>query len=214
MIISFDMDGTLADMQFDKTIWFTEIPKLYAQKKGINFEEAKNFCSSEYNKIGDEDLRWYDVRYWLKHFKLENDWKTFIDDLKHHIKLYPETIEVLEDLSKNHKLIVISNAPRQFLDLKIEIEGISKYFYKVFSVTTDFKKIKKTEEVYKKICEILEIQPKDLIHIGDHYKFDFKIPQKIGIKSFYLDRKEEKLKEEGVVKNLKEFKEKISLELY
>lgn len=37
----------------------------------VSFEKAKEACMKEYNKIGDEDLRWYDVKYWLEHFSLK-----------------------------------------------------------------------------------------------------------------------------------------------
>lgn len=212
MIISFDMDGTIADMNFDKILWFEEIPKLYAQKNKLSFEKAKEACFKEYCKIGEEDLRWYDVKYWLEHFELKKEWQNLLNDLKHHIKLYPESKEIIKELSKEHKLIIISNAPREFLNLKIEVESINDYFDRIFSITSDFKTVKKKEDIYKEICEILKIKSEELVHIGDHYKFDYQIPRKIGVKAYYLDRKGKK-KGKHVVKNLKEFKEKISLEL-
>lgn len=52
-----------------------------------------------------------------------------------------------------------------------------------------------------------------MVHIGDHYKFDYLVPRKIGVKAYYLDRKKEK-KGEYIVHNLKEFKEKISQEIF
>ena len=71
MIISFDMDGTIADMNFDNAIWFVEIPTLYSQKHNISFEKAKKICTAEYGRVGDEDLRWYDIKFWLEHFELK-----------------------------------------------------------------------------------------------------------------------------------------------
>ena len=211
MIISFDMDGTIADMNFDNTIWFKEVPTLYAKKHKISFEKAKKACKKEYDRIGSEDIRWYDVKYWLEHFELKQDYRTFLQGLKKHIKLYPEAKEVIKELSKKHKVIIISNAPRAFLDLKIEVESIKDHFDRIFSVTSDFGKVKKEENIYKEICKILKIKPKELIHIGDHYQFDYQIPKRAGIKAFYLDREGEK-KGKHIVKNLKEFKEKISQE--
>lgn len=32
MIISFDMDGTIFDTNFDDVLWFEEIPRLYAEE--------------------------------------------------------------------------------------------------------------------------------------------------------------------------------------
>jgi putative hydrolase of the HAD superfamily len=47
-----------------------------------------------------------------------------------------------------------------------------------------------------------------MIHIGDHFEFDYLIPQQLGIRSFYLDRKEER-KGSNVVNDLKVFMKKL-----
>lgn len=206
------MDGTIADMDFENNLWLKEIPKLYAEKHKISIKEAKKVVFSEYRKVGDEDLRWYDVKYWLEHFELKKDFQQLVNDLKHHIKLYPESKDIIKGLSRKHKLIIISNAPRAFLDLKIEVESIKDYFDRIFSITSDFKMIKKGENVYKEICKILKIKPEELMHIGDHYKFDYQVPRKLNIKAYYLDRKG-KRKGKYIVRSLKEFKERISQEL-
>ncbi|MDP2908425.1 MAG: HAD family hydrolase [Nanoarchaeota archaeon] len=211
MIISFDMDGTIFDTNFDDVLWFEEIPRLYAEENKISFEKAKEACMKEYSRVGDEDLRWYDVKYWLEHFGLKKEFRHMMNDLKHRVKLYPEAKEVIKELSKEYKLIVISNAMREFTDIKMEVESVKDYFDRVFSVTTDFGIVKKEESVYREICKILKVKPQELVHIGDHYKFDYEIPRKAGIKAYYLDRKGEK-EGENIVKDLKEFKEKISQE--
>lgn len=212
MIISFDMDGTIADMNFDHILWLEEIPKLYAEKNKVSFEKAKELCWKEYCKVGDEDMRWYDVKYWLEHFGFKKEWQHLMNDLKHHIKLYPESKEVIKELNKKHKLIIISNATREFLNMKIEAESLKDYFDRIFSVTSDFGRLKKEGNIFKEICKLLRIKPQEMIHIGDHYKFDYLVPRKIGINAYYLDRKKEK-KGKYIVHNLKEFKEKISQEL-
>ena len=134
-----------------------------------------------------------------------------MNDLKHHVKFYPEAKDVIKELSRKHKLIVISNAPREFLDMKINIESIKDCFDRIFSVTSDFGVVKKKGDVYKEICKILNIKPEEMVHIGDHYKFDYQVPREIGIRAYYLDRNDEK-KGRYIVKNLEEFKERIAKE--
>lgn len=208
MIISFDLDGTLFDMDFEETLWREEIPKLYAEKHKISFEDAKKIVFSAYSEIDDEDLRWYDIDYWLKKFELGKPWEEIVKDLKHKVRMYPEAKPVLEELKRKYPLIVVSNAPHKFIKVKIEVESVHKYFKKIYSVTSDFKMVKKHGNVYQKVCEDLKISPEEMIHIGDHYKFDYEVPKHIGIKSFYLDRKKEK-KGNDIVHSLEEFKEKI-----
>jgi FMN phosphatase YigB (HAD superfamily) len=117
--------------------------------------------------------------------------------------LYSPECEITD--CKDYRLIISSNAPREFLE--IEIEKIERYFHHIFSAPSDFKQIKKTD-FYRSICDILKIEPAEMVHVGDHRVYDFIVPGEIGIFSFYLDRKGEK-HDELIVKNLKEFKVKI-----
>jgi FMN phosphatase YigB (HAD superfamily) len=45
------------------------------------------------------------------------------------------------------------------------------------------------------VCEILNVKPQAVVHIGDHWVFDFINPRKIGITAYYLDRAQETGKE-------------------
>ena len=58
------------------------------------------------------------------------------------------------------------------------------------------------------ICQILNILPIEIVHIGDHKEYDFIVPKKIGINAFYLNRKK-KCNNYYYVKDLKEFEEKL-----
>ncbi|PJB21973.1 MAG: hypothetical protein CO114_02500, partial [Euryarchaeota archaeon CG_4_9_14_3_um_filter_38_12] len=43
-------------------------------------------------------------------------------------------------------------------------------------------------EFYLKLLESLRVSKDEIIHVGDHYEFDYLVPKRIGIKSFYVDR--------------------------
>jgi putative hydrolase of the HAD superfamily len=208
-ILSFDLDGTIITKKFVDTVWLEGIPKLYAAKNSISIEDAKRYILSEYNKIGDSRIEWYDIRYWFKKFNLGNNWQKLLESYKNEIELYPEVVPVLENLSKKCKLILSSNAKREFIDIELRESKIGKYFSQVFSSTSDFNIVKKTGEFYERICNILRIEPSEMIHIGDHKEFDYIIPRKLGVKPFYLDR-EGKEKGDFVVKDLNDFQNKIS----
>ena len=68
--------------------------------------------------------------------------------------------------------------------------------------------VKKVTDFYQMICQKLNINPVEMIHIGDHEEFDYRIPQSLGIKSFYLNRKKTS-QGEFIVYNLKEFEKRI-----
>jgi hypothetical protein len=50
-IVSFDVSGTLIDFNYVEHVWNEAIPQLYARKKGISYEESKDYVLSEYDRI-------------------------------------------------------------------------------------------------------------------------------------------------------------------
>jgi putative hydrolase of the HAD superfamily len=212
-VISFDLDGTLVTDVFSQIVWHQGIPELYAKKHGRGLDEAKSLIFKEYSKVGDKAIEWYDIKYWLQFFDIDCNWEMLLGKFKDRIDIYPEVPDVLSSLSKTYQLIITSNAAREFLDAEIEETNIAVYFDHIFSATSDFKEVKKTEAFYLKICNLLHINHTQIIHVGDHLEFDYLIPQKLGIRSFYLDRKGEK-KGANIVKDLKEFEKKLKKNPY
>jgi FMN phosphatase YigB (HAD superfamily) len=186
--ISFDMDGTLIDPEFTDWVWGHGIPTLYAGKKGISFEESKAFVEGEYRKVGEEAIEWYDIKYWFQFFQLEMDWKILMERYIDKINVYPDVNHILARLKDRFSLILTSNAGREFIDIELKATGLGMYFDRIFSATSDFGEVKKTIGFYHRICQILGARPLEVVHVGDHYDFDYLIPQKLGIRAFYLDR--------------------------
>jgi putative hydrolase of the HAD superfamily len=145
-IISFDMDGTLVDAEFTDWVWGHGIPTLYAEEVGIPFEEAKTFVVNEYLKVGESAIEWYDIKYWFQFFQLEESWKRLMERYTDKIKVYPDVNDILERLSSRSLLVLTSNAGREFIDMEMEATGLGRYFYRIFSATSDFGKVKKTSD--------------------------------------------------------------------
>ena len=186
--ISFDMDGTLIDPVFTDYVWGQGIPTLYAEKVGLPFEAAKAFIEKEYRKVGEGAIEWYDIKYWFRFFQLEQSWKVLMKQFVDKINVYPDVNHILERLKDKFQLILTSNAGREFIEIELEATGLGKYFDQIFSATSDFREVKKTIEFYQRICQILGVSPQEIVHIGDHYEFDYLVPRRLGIRAFYLDR--------------------------
>lgn len=201
-VISFDVDGTLVDSSFADRVWLEGVPALYARKYGTDLETAQRILMKEYEKVGQDDLRWYELRYWFDYFELEGTPRTFLQHYKDEIKIYEEVPEVLGRLSKKYRLIVASNAHRDFLSLTLP--RIEVYFDHIFSVTSDFRLARKYEEFYLKILRQLQVSPGELVHVGDELRFDYEVPLQVGINALFLDRKGGK-----GLKDLREVEEKI-----
>jgi putative hydrolase of the HAD superfamily len=187
-VISFDLDGTLVEPEYNEWVWGVGIPQLYAEKRRMSFDDAKEVVEGEYRKVGDGSLEWYDIKYWFNFFQLNGHWKPLLNRFSHKIKTYPEVSKVLQDLSPNYNLIIISNAAREFIDIEVEVAELRRYFSRIFSATSDFGEIKKTAEFYGRICQLLGISFQEIAHVGDHWEFDYLVPKGRGIKAFHIDR--------------------------
>lgn len=206
--LSFDLDGTLVIPRFINLVWDYGIPNLYAKKNEIDFEAAKALVTKEYQIIGEERIEWYDIKYWFRYFDLDESWEALLYEFKDEIDVYPEVPQVLERLSKIYNLVITSNATREFIDVEMEVSGLRSYFGRIFSATSDFKLVKKTPEFYLAVCDILKVEPKELVHIGDHWDFDYLTPKSLGINAFYVDR-EGRRGGDSVIGNLMELEEKL-----
>jgi HAD superfamily hydrolase (TIGR01549 family) len=209
-IVSFDLDGTLTDISFVDSVWLEGMPRRYALKNDVPFEVAKGRVMSEYGKVGREKLDWYDLGYWIRRFGLDVSPEEVLSSFQHRIMVYPEVHDVLEMLrDMGFRLIIVTNARREFADLELEKTKILPYFERVFSSTSDFGLIKNSVSVYRKVCSICDVLPSEVVHVGDDSCFDFDVPSKLGIISFYLDRTG-KHSGEFVVSSLKELSQKLA----
>lgn len=208
-VVSFDLDGTLVNFRFVDSVWFEGIPRLYSAKKSISFDGAREVVKREYDRVRKERLEWYDLHYWIKKFGLKIDGKELLRKFENRIETYPEAPEVLEQLKrKGFRLIVVTNARREFAELELEKAKIESYFEHVFSSTSDFGMVKKTVDLYQIVCDLLEISPRELVHVGDDQNFDFAVPRRLGILAFHLDRSG-KNKGEHVIYSLEELDRKL-----
>jgi putative hydrolase of the HAD superfamily len=207
-IISFDFDGTIAKHTFADAFWLEGVPALYAKHHHVDVEAAKKYLFEEYDKIGDNRIEWYDPEYWFDRFDLQADWKKMLLQYRENVEVYPEVPSVLKRLSASYLLIVSSNAKKEFIDVQLKQSKLSDYFDRIFSSTSDFHTVKKVTDFYAMICKKLRIQPEEMIHVGDHKEFDYLSPQKLGITSYYLDRKKNTTGLH-IVSDLKEFETNI-----
>lgn len=207
-IISFDMDGTLVDPEFTDWVWGHGIPTLYAEKAGLPFDEAKDFVVKEYLKVGEGAIEWYDIKYWFRFFQLGENWKGVMESYADKIKVYSDVHPLLECLRDSYPLVLTSNAGREFIHMEMEATGLDKYFDRIFSATSDFGEVKKTAAFYQKICRILDATPQEIVHVGDHYEFDYVVPGSLGIRAFYLDRSDGQ-RGEFIISDLRDLEKRL-----
>jgi len=205
-ILSFDLTGTISTYRFSDSVWFEGLPQIYAERKAISLEAAKEYLKKNYDEVGDRTVEWYDIKYWFNRFKLGNDWKQLLENSSPNIEFYPEVKDMLTKLSRRYDLVLVTNASREFVDIEtLEIEG---YFQRIISSVSDFGEVKKTPEFYARACHLLRKEPQELTHIGDHWQFDFVAPRELGMNAFYLDRTGE-LDGKYIIHDLSELEAKL-----
>ena len=186
-VVSFDVDGTLVSQGFADCVWLRGIPEAYATKHELSFEDAFELVKREYDTIGENRIEWYNIRFWLRKFNLKIPYETLFERYEAEVKIYAEVENVLKTLKDaGYVLVVNSNAATEFVEF--QIQPIRKYFSHVFSATSDFGELKKSNGHYARVCEILAVKPQEVVHTGDHFVFDFLNPRRIGITAYYLDR--------------------------
>ena len=210
-IISFDLDGTLTTQEFVDAVWRVGIPTQYAKQQSVSLEKAQEAIFRLYDTMGDNELNWYDLPFWIRYLKLDVTPEQLLSQSRNLIALFPDVLPALSFLHECYDLIIISNANRMFLDQEVSATGIGRFFKKIFSATSDFGRVKREKEIYQKVCDVIGVLISDIIHVGDHREFDFNAPRKIGMQAYFLDRSRN---ETGphVVHDLDEFVKIISIE--
>lgn len=206
-IISFDMEGTLATPDFSNAVWHEGVPALYAEAHGLEFNEARKIVTAKYNEIGDQRPEWYDIKYWFQLFGL-SDHRALMERYRSLICYYADAKEILQYFALRYNIVVVSSSTREFLPYLLNgLDGFSndgKGFMRVFSSISDYGSLK-TPDFYLKVCQELEIEPDEMVHIGDSFRFDYLNPLEVGIKAFYLDR-EKKVSNPQSLKSLADLK--------
>ena len=195
-IFSFDMDGTLIEIEWVNHVWGVALPKLYAQENNINLKKAHRILQEEYDKVGSENTNWYKLEYWFDKFNLKKNYRELLLENRDRIKMYGDAKSVLKKLSEKMKTIIITtNASREFIEFGLPIIERCGVISKIYSSVSDFQLIKNDVRFYEQVCADLKKRGmieknSDVVHIGDDLEADFIVPRSVGINAIYLDRNE------------------------
>jgi len=107
-------------------------------------------------------------------------------------KLYPEAIEVLEQLSPRFQLAVVSNFDGR-LRMILEHLGISKFFSYVF-VSSEIGADKPDPEIFLQALKFMKLRPNEALHVGDDPERDWKAASAAGLLVFKLERRKNSLR--------------------
>jgi putative hydrolase of the HAD superfamily len=101
-------------------------------------------------------------------------------------KLYPEVLDVLEQLRERFQLAVISNFDGR-LRLILQNLGISKYFPNVF-ISSELGADKPDPEIIRRALKLMHLDAKEVLHVGDDPERDWKAAKAAGLSVLKLER--------------------------
>jgi putative hydrolase of the HAD superfamily len=101
-------------------------------------------------------------------------------------KLYPEVLDVLEQLRERFQLAVISNFDGR-LRLILQNLGISKYFARIL-ISSELGADKPDPEIFRRALKVMHLNATEVLHVGDDPERDWKAAKEVGLSVFQLDR--------------------------
>ena len=108
-------------------------------------------------------------------------------------ELYPEVREVLEELWPRFQLVVISNFDGR-LRLILQHLAVSKFFSQIF-ISSELGADKPDPEIYRRAVRLMDLQPNEVLHVGDDRQRDWEAATAAGLSVFCLDRPRNSLRD-------------------
>lgn len=126
-----DMDGTLLDLHFDNHFWLQHLPQRYAELHGISRELADAELLPLFHAQAGQ-LNWYCTDFWSRELALPiRDLKREVAEL---IALRPDADTFLAAVrAAGKRVVLITNAHRDSLSLKLERIELAPYFDRLIS---------------------------------------------------------------------------------
>ncbi|MEM8561274.1 MAG: GMP/IMP nucleotidase [Pseudomonadota bacterium] len=159
-----DMDGTLLDLHYDNYFWMHHLPKVYASKRGLSVSESETYLQSRFHS-GTGTLQWYCLDHWSR--QLDIDIPMLKRELQHMITLRPFVAEFLTQLRASNKdLVLVTNAHRKTLEIKMEKVDITHWFDRVV-VSHDLSAPKEDVAFWHRLQALHPFDPKLTLLIDD-----------------------------------------------
>lgn len=190
--IVFDLDDTLYDeieycrSGFDM-VGQTLADKISSTSKERFFEALwEQFTSGNHTKTFNAALEKLNVSY---DDKLIKEMITVYRNHEPKLSLPDDSADILEKLSGNYTLAMLTDGFLPAQRLKVQALGIEKYFkFIVYTEELGREFWKPSPVGFEKIMESLNVEPQQMVYIADNEVKDFIAPNRLGIRTIKLIR--------------------------
>ena len=159
-----DMDGTLLDLHYDQHFWLEHLPQRYAEVHGVSRADADKTLKPLFERTAGQ-LQWYCLDFWSAELNLS------VRDLKleiaHMIALRPDADTFLAAIKRAGKrVIMITNAHRDALSIKLERIELAPYFERLIS-SHDYGFAKENQQFWNALQADIHFDPSRSLFIDD-----------------------------------------------
>jgi len=141
--------------------------------------------------------------------------KTYWNSEFNQLAAYPEALELLDSIKSNFKSVLITQGTFMQQNKKIDSLGIRDYFDHII-----IPKIGEKKDSFEEVLNSLEINPQEIIVVGDRIDNEIKIGNELGMKSVrllrgkyrFLEPRTENEKPDFEIKNLRELFDLLNLQ--
>ncbi len=160
-----DMDGTLLDLNFDNYFWLEYLPQRYAEKFGIDPQQARRDIYAKTRAL-EGTLEWYSTSYWSE--ALGIDVVALKHEVRHRVKEMPHCHEFLDQLKAAGKdIVMVTNAHHDSLQLKMDKTGLAHKFDRLITVH-EFSLPKERTECWDEVQKIHPFERQRSLLIDDN----------------------------------------------
>ncbi|MDE1168525.1 MAG: GMP/IMP nucleotidase [Pseudomonas sp.] len=159
-----DMDGTLLDLHYDNHFWLEHLPQRYAEVHGVSRAMAELEMRPLFEKNAGL-LNWYCLDFWSAELRLPvRELKLETADL---IALRPDADTFLAAIKQAGKrVILITNAHRDSLSVKMERIQLAPYFERLIS-SHDYGYPKESQQFWSALQDDIGFDPARSLFIDD-----------------------------------------------
>lgn len=187
-----DMDGTLLDLHFDNHFWLEHLPRRYAELNDKLFEEAEQELLQMYSsKQGTLD--WYCLDYWSE--VLDLNIVALKQEVADRVSVLPGVEPFLQWVrGQGKRIVMVTNAHRDSLELKLERVALGKYFNRLISAH-DLQEAKEVDGFWERLQNLEPFEKHSTLLIDDNESV-LSSAQRYGIQWLYGIRQPDRQKPE------------------
>jgi putative hydrolase of the HAD superfamily len=189
-VIFFDLDGTLYESETIRKKFADAAYTTLAALRNISVEEARTLIETRRDEL--QKKQGFPAPYTLTlvsyglPIEMWHKQNVAFFDPRDYLKKDPALKAVLQRLTTNYRLAILTNNNDTQSERILEALGVDGLFDKIFTYNT-FKVLKPDPEFFRQAARALGVNPKECLVVGDRYHVDLNPAQQLGMRIYEVN---------------------------